>query len=80
MARENCGPGPLVSVCAEDPAPQGQEELGQAGPLTKPSIREDEDGEEKAEPMGEGGCGKNPGWEASGSCGPVRASQVPFSL
>ena len=40
MACENCGPGPLVSVCAEDPAPQGQEELGQAGPADKAKASE----------------------------------------
>lgn len=40
MACENCGPGPLVSICAEDPAPQGQEELGQAGPADKAKASE----------------------------------------
>ena len=36
MACEDGGSGLLVSVCTEDPASQGQEELGQLDCLTKP--------------------------------------------
>ena len=36
MACEDGGPGPLVSVCTEDPTSQGQEEQGRLDWLTKP--------------------------------------------
>lgn len=36
MACEDGGSGLLVSVCTEDPASQGQEELGRLDWLTKP--------------------------------------------
>lgn len=39
MTCEDGGPGPLVSVCTEDPASQGQEELGRAGPAAKDKAR-----------------------------------------
>lgn len=40
MTCEDGGPGPLVSVCTEDPASQGQEELGRAGPAAKDKASE----------------------------------------
>lgn len=40
MACEDGGPGPLVSVCTEDPTSQGQEEVGWAGPADKATASE----------------------------------------
>ena len=40
MGCEEGGPGPLVSVCTEEPASQGQEELGRAGRAAKDKASE----------------------------------------